>query len=246
MPLRLLCPPELRALVAYGAFGMHVGIAVLQSLAIGTAFLVNSVVYAYGFGSSVEPSLEDVGFRAAVVVAGLSAAYSTLVGFLPEDFPSTPFALFAWNGTQWDCLFKHLVDGDTRLVVSPDGPPSVGAKVFPKVNGTELGGSAQGRPPVDRSSAFDAWDQFLGETLVPSVHFANAILPENDDDDFDAPNLCRVVDEYLKAQSIVVVDTARPALRASFVQLRPGTSVIARVLADAHGPVTSRLSSSTQ
>jgi len=234
VPLGLFLPPGLRVMVAYGAFGMHVGIAALQSLAIGTAFLVNSVIYAYGFGSGVQPFTSGNGWPEALAVASASAFYSIFIGLLPENFPSTPFALFAWNGKQWDSLFEHLVTGNTRLVVSPDGPPQVGAEVFPKVAGTELAGG-DGRPDCSQSCTFDAWDQFLGETLVPSSDFAKRIFPN--DSGLHVPNLCRAVDEYLKAESIVVIDTGRPALQSFFVQLKPGTQVVARVLADAHGAV---------
>ena len=34
----------------------------------------------------------------------------------PEDWPLTPFCLFAWNAPQWEALFSRLVRGRTRLV----------------------------------------------------------------------------------------------------------------------------------
>ena len=52
----------------------------------------------------------------------------------PEEWPLTPFALFAWSGAQWEALFRNLVDGRVRLVLSTTATSPVGCVVVPKAS----------------------------------------------------------------------------------------------------------------
>ena len=229
----LLLPARLRPAVALGAIAMHVGIAALQSLAIGVAFLVNVPVYAYGFCAPFAPYSAS-GFPQAVAVAAASAAAVAGFGLLPEDFPCSPFALFPWNGDQWARLFEAYVNEDTRLVLHlRDAPPEAGAVVHGKTEaGSELGGDVS-RPDVSRACAFDAWDQVFGETLAPR-DFVSARLAATP---LDQPAVCAALDAFLEAGTVVAIDSGAPLLACSFVRLKAGTTnVVGAVVADARGP----------
>ena len=109
------------------------------------AFVPNMATYVLGFGGflgfegeggdGLEPWVGDgwwvaVGVVAVLIVVTISRTHALLnqqkktddsntvsVRLLPEDWPCTPFALFAWNGTQWKDLFRRFHTGDTRLVL---------------------------------------------------------------------------------------------------------------------------------
>ena len=234
--LGLLLPARLRPLVAVGAVLMHAGIACLQSLAIGVAFLVNVPVYAYGFGADFEP-FAAAGFPQAAAVVAASAALVLVFGPLPEDWPSTPFALFPWNGDQWAALFDAYVVGDTRLVLSPENdPPRPGKTIVYKKHESdgELCGD-EGRPDASRPCCFDAWDQVFGETLAPPPFVTDALatLP------LDQHRVCAALDAFLEARTVVAVDGGAPLVSARFARVEPGTAVVAAILADGRTPAPS-------
>merc|ERR1712232_1247715 len=58
---------------------------------------------------------------AALAIGGLSLLYVVTSGWLiPENWPLSPFPLFAWPGAYWDSILNVLHTGDTRLVLTTD------------------------------------------------------------------------------------------------------------------------------
>ena len=237
VPAALLLPLALRPLLAAVSCMLHVGIAAVQSLDIGLYFLPNLGTYCLGFGSSVP--LGSPGWWCAIAVCAASAA-PLLVRrrLVAEDWPLTPFALFAWSGPQWRSLFARLVDGDTRLVLGARAPPQPGQVVVPAAG-------LEGRRPAAGAGemAYDGWEQAVGETLV-----FNEVLRGLDWEAMAAggraggwaPRLAVAVEKWLAGGRLVLAGTGEPLRYASVVSVRKeegggGLDVVCEVLATGKG-----------
>ena len=197
---------------------LHMGIAVVQSLDIG-AFLPNLGTYLLGFGAA-DATPGSAGWWCAL---GISAAGAVPLALrrrlVAEDWPLSPFALFAFSGRQWDALFTHLdllpgvADRRTRLVLGPAAMASpVGCAVVGRLSS---GGSndSDGAKVV-----YNGWEQVIGETLV-----FNEVL---DGVDFDL--LCK--DAATAAATSAALPCGRPGWRRRRrrVRRRPAAHAAAR------------------
>ena len=180
---------------------------------------------------------------------------------LPENWPLSPFALFAWSGPQWHELFRRFADGDTRLVlvtgtspaddtgtVAPDKHPLVGCIPIPKFGvGGEWGGSdglkqRQVTTTTDSDAeCFDAWDVLLGETLV-HAQIVEALFaaggtgfggqPGPSSPPWDAALFCRLVSTWLvRCRRLVALDSGLALQRCYFVRVNKTGGQITEVLA---------------
>jgi hypothetical protein len=155
---------------------MHVGIGVIQSFIIGVAFLPNVATYNMGFGSdSVHVGQEPWWWAVSVVAVFAGATLvqttrSSTVRLLPEDWPCTPFALFAWNGQQWNSLFSAFASGEERLVLynSTDVRSLVGRELVPRCWSRRQARSTRERPCCD-GMVHEGWEVLCGETFCHDI-----------------------------------------------------------------------------
>ena len=234
VPASLAIRPEQRPIIAAMAFGLHVGIAMVQSFGIGLAFIPNTASYVLGFGgilSSTSMSgpgvaVNEPGWWMAVAVAVCSSIRPLLFNrLLPESWPLSSFALFPWSGPQWAFLFAHFVNNETRLVIAPWGTAPkdlLGKSLVPKYTVDEE------RRKVDLG-VFDGWEQCLGETIVhPTVldatmrlfkaHVGSRGLTKSSWDEFTAAiqswlcsekRLVRVNGQLLASCFVVTIDRSQ-------------------------------------
>lgn len=175
-----------RVLVVLAVLGLHVGIALFLSLIIGARMALGCLgPYAYVLIASGAATSARLRFLSLVGVA--PCVWQICVGLLPEDWPCSNFALFAWSGAQWQCLWKSFEQGDVRLVISTAElrhPESllgrhIGSKFGPKLPRGDFddGDSATWREAPTRApseasgdeagpAAFDAWETLVGRTIV--------------------------------------------------------------------------------
>jgi hypothetical protein len=229
--------------------------------------------------AGLEPWVGDGWWVAVGVVAGLAAITlvrtlmlrieeegrspaddpnAVTVRLLPEDWPCTPFALFAWNGAQWKDLFQRFHTGDTRLVLltasaaqrlgrdgkqkqekkkkekSAGAPDASGAMAL--VGHTVLAHMAsRSRDKVDAAAdvrLHDFWELGLGET------FAHGPVLEKYrwGDAWDARRFCADVEAWLVEEKRLVDLVSGEFLEvAAFVEVAKekggGGGVVTRVLA---------------
>lgn len=100
VPLCLFVPAKYRFVMTLASVGLHVGIAAAQSCGIGIAFLSCLASYTLGFGSTrVELLTPEWWLAASVgVLVPTAALLLRKQTVLPEDWPSSPVALFPWSG----------------------------------------------------------------------------------------------------------------------------------------------------
>lgn len=166
----LVAPRSWQILTALLMVGLHIGIAVVHSSAIGVFFLPNVASYVVGFYDFAA----DSGFQAGlatreedwapfggycwtvgIIFNAVACIYSVITRrLISEDWPLTPMALFPWNGKQWRLLHDAFVEGRTRLVGVP-------ASVMLKVQ------VAQGSPKDD--NMVDLKRLLVGCPVVPIV-----------------------------------------------------------------------------
>ena len=238
VPASLFLGVELRVWLAFASVALHLGIASAQSLIIGFAFIPNVASYVYGFGApDCEPFDSSGGWPVAVAVVAASSACVILRGkLLPEDWPSSPFALFPWSGPQWDLLFDRLSRGRTRLVLaSVECQNPLGCAVLAKDSG-EADFKKSARSVADTARiVHDSWEQVVGETLVMSE-----LLPAFDFEAMAKPDwkesawpkrVASAVQAWLERdRRLIVVSTGKPLLRAYFVELHATKDVVVRVI----------------
>lgn len=244
VPAALVMPPTMRLLLVVASCSLHMGIAVVQSLDIGTAFLPNLGTYLLGFGAA-DATPGSAGWWCAL---GISAAGAVPLALrrrlVAEDWPLSPFALFAFSGRQWDALFTHLdllpgvADRRTRLVLGPAAMASpVGCAVVGRLSS---GGSndSDGAKVV-----YNGWEQVIGETLV-----FNEVL---DGVDFDllckdaataaatsaaapplwAARLAEATEAWLEGGRLLMLPHGEPLRHAWVVALEADCDVVSAVFA---------------
>ena len=231
VPAALLLPPTVRWTLVLASVALHLGIASMQSLVIGLAFLPNVAPYVLGFASA------GADVRAAVVVCATSAAAVACRRghVLPEDWPVSPFALFAWNHQQWGVLFARFKEGDTRLILRTDSEQcSVGATVVGKWGAnSRANGAGSGGPTKRRgASCYDAWEQSMGETLV----FGGVLRALELEwvgiaaDGWNTSRFCANVSVWLQAERrLVDIYSGRPLTQANFVRVERTAGAHARI-----------------
>eukprot|EP00501_MAST-03F_sp_TOSAG23-6_P002479 GSMAST32.ASY1.ANO1.2590.1 assembled CDS len=186
-PLSLFIPSNYRYIMIVASIAMHLGIAIVQSFIIGIAFLPNCASYCFGFGSS-DIHIGSTSWYTAVLIIILWAIgtgvcsmkrKNGLIRLLPENWPCTPFALFAWNGEQWYTLFQRFVDSDTRLVIYNNNAVInlVGMEVT-NPNPT-ISKKQKKQKYININNVFDAWGLLLGETLCHSIVYEHDICHKN-------------------------------------------------------------------
>jgi hypothetical protein len=227
VPLSLFLP-SLRVPVFFASILLHLGIMVSQSLVIGVAFLPNCAAYWIAFlapGAAVNEGLVTVGTVPFEWVMwawfGLwisLLAFGTNRGVLPEDWPCTPFALFPWNGGQWNAMFKMFASQEEgcmyRLILIADA--------------SLLG------------TWHDGHEQCFGETLVYAelVPALNKVFPLSSKlESLGVGNkqmetfVCHIAEWLQLKKRLIDVKTGRFLQHAAYVKLNPDSMSIERVIA---------------
>jgi hypothetical protein len=239
----LLIPPEFRVVMVVASVGLHCGIAAMQSLVIGFAFLPNVAGYWLGFAGSQTTVFSPAWWAATAVVMTSLGALALRRGVpLPEDWPLSPIALFAWSHTQWRALFDRFAEGKTRLVLCADGDAcQPGAKVVGKFGTSASGGVGECPtvPMVPRGAngcVYDGWEQCVGETLVFSS-ILRAVQQEGErmaSPAWDATSFIGAVNAWLRSdRPLEEVYSGRPVIRAFYVEVadgKDGDLVVSKVL----------------
>ena len=253
VPAALLLPGPMRPLVAIASLAMHVGIFLVQSAVIGLAFAPNISVYVLGFGGYGGAEYGSAGWLVALSITVASCLAVASTGLLrgkgggprftpiPEEWPLTNFALFAWSAEQWKLLFRWLVDGPYRLVLTtsdlPITKPSllVGRRVVSKWgltaranDGENISDNTDGYgstmiDTTEKDGVYDGWEQCLGETLVIPAVFRGLDFGAmaKGEEDYDGSDLVAAVSGWLKAEErLVLAADGRPLVNAFFVRLR--------------------------
>ena len=209
VPLSLFMPSNQRWAMMFVSVAMHIGIGVLQSFIIGAAFLPNVATYWFGFGSIVV-EVGSTAWLASVVVVGLwgaltfaltTTANKKTVRLLPEDWPCTPFALFAWNGNQWKTLFDRYVTSNRRLVVyNSKDIIKEGLSIAPRCWSREACLQAkQNRDVVGNNKdpiMHNGWELLCGETFCHTQVFDELHL--NDDGEWNAKEFVSAVSKWME------------------------------------------------
>tara|TARA_B110000091_G_scaffold7514_1_gene7352 strand:- start:29 stop:790 length:762 start_codon:yes stop_codon:yes gene_type:complete len=202
-------PSNQRWAMMFVSVAMHIGIGVLQSFIIGAAFLPNVATYWFGFGSIVV-EVGSTAWLASVVVVGLwgaltfaltTTANKKTVRLLPEDWPCTPFALFAWNGNQWKTLFDRYVTSNRRLVVyNSKDIIKEGLSIAPRCWSREACLQAkQNRDVVGNNKdpiMHNGWELLCGETFCHTQVFDELHL--NDDREWNAKEFVSAVSKWME------------------------------------------------
>ncbi|CAJ1327067.1 unnamed protein product [Effrenium voratum] len=168
--------PRWRFSVGLGLVTLHLGIGAIQSGAIGAFFLPNVAAYVLGFGcfQDADLSVLSSGWCVAVAVCfvPLGAAFACRrSGLIQEDWPFTPFALFPWNGQQWNFLHESFVESDTRLVSpSADVGQLLGCRVIPIEHRSDVPLLARSiAPEAEELVLYDLWSRTLGITTYQDI-----------------------------------------------------------------------------
>ena len=176
-----------------------------------------------------------------------AASYgATLSGHMcPEDWPLTPFCLFAWNAAQWKTLFARFVHGRTRLVFATAEMAAaelVGLPVLSKWGIGDAGefAAVDGPTPARASAApaaravYNAWEQCMGETLVygPVLTALRREFDAMANAEWDAKRLTGALQAWLvSSQRLVERSSGRPLVATFWVQLDPTEEKVGKVLA---------------
>jgi len=237
IPFSLFLPSHLRMYMIFASVALHFGIAAVQSGLVGLAFVPNIATYILGFGAQIPIGSTPWFVALSIPVASAlwtSVSFTKKRHLLPEDWPCTPFALFAWSGAQWDIMFHHFVDSNTRLVLAPDScenGPQPGCIVVPKeVNPS---GKAPSKAPGE-GLVYDGWEQCVGETLVygPVLATLLAAFPsmsasKETGKAWDASTMLAGVEKWLQSdRRLVVTGSGEILTKAYFVQVKDGNRVV--------------------
>lgn len=214
VPASLAMPPgACRLAICVTMVGLHVGILLVQSGVIGVFFIPNIACYLLGFGAPLE--LFSPGWYCAVVVVIMSIGSVLGRGrLLPEDWPLTPFALFAWSGSQWQILRKTFEIGKTRLVLTA-------GDVSSNIIGASIEGKAMRSATASSSSrVFNAWNSCIADTTLHG-DVLNAL-------DFEAMGkatwepsdfVCKIQAWLQRTQRLIELRTGHALVRAYLVKL---------------------------
>lgn len=241
-PLAFVMPPRLRCILVVGSVALHLGICVVQSFGIGLAFIpgLGSYLVGYGVSGRNDVTMFSTEWYLSVSIFVIPMLYMFVTRtILPEDFPLTPWALFAWNSKQYVLLKKHFVSGDTRLVLATDDilmSELSGCSVVDKWGMTSAGHGSEGiatarqRPQHDRTIVFDAWDHIFGQTMVLNP-VVRALDFENMPNIWDASAACQQIDIWLRQkQRFFEVTSGFSLVRSYFVRVS-GSGKVVDVLA---------------
>ena len=248
VPLVLFVPPVARPVALLASVGLHLGIGVAQSAGIGLAFLPNIATYALGFSAHGPVLLTSFAWWIALTIAVAPAvvAFAVRRNLLPEDWPCTNFALFAWSSRQWEFLFERFRRGKTRLVLctaaSFSGPPTPeklrGIHVTRKADPAQRTRMATNPGGALDIVVHDAWEQIVGETLVfPTLMWPlleGAKLPRAKP---GAPTRSYNRDDWLREFAVLVSKWLRRARLIEHVSGNPVLYAVA-VRVDADNVVT--------
>ena len=258
VPLSLCVSSEWRYCVMAASVGMHIGIGLLQSFIIGVAFLPNIAAYYFGFCSTGISTSSDAWIAAGAVVVAWSGAtllwnLPSCIGtpggggrqqcrLLPEDWPCTPFALFAWNGRQWNVLFSRFVKLDRRLVVYNNAATKssdlVGCEIVPrcwsrmeyKNNKRNLGMHTK---TTCTRQVHNGWELLAGETFCHPVVLEQLNLHGSEvvEEEWDGKEFVVQVSMWMeKSQRFVAIDSGTVMNRVAYVIVESNTVV--KVLAE--------------
>lgn len=249
VPLSLFLPcGGPRFAVALASVGLHIGIATVQSGVVGLAFLPNLATYLLGFNNDLEVGSD--GWWLSLVVTAVSAFAVIGRGWrlLPENWPLTPFALFAWSSFQWNLLFTHFVRRRTRLALAVSSTALAAGKAG-LIGASVVSAYDQEAQPVRRSEKkglvlFDGWEQCIGETLVfqevlDCIDFEAMASVQGGTftDACGAVQLVTQVEWWLEQQKrLLVAETGEVLTKAFWVMLDPIEDVVVEVLAVADTP----------
>mmetsp|Transcript_114828 Transcript_114828/g.335838 ORF Transcript_114828/g.335838 Transcript_114828/m.335838 type:complete len:491 (+) Transcript_114828:160-1632(+) len=227
-PLAFVVPMHLRIVYCYGMLVLHIGIAALQSGAIGAFFLPCAASYVFGL-HMFESSDLNVGSPGWFLALGVFALL-TLSGpllrrrLLPEDWPLTPFALFPWSGSQWQALHRTFVDGNTRLVLTTDIADPMGLRVFQlEHRACQREGQGNDGADADRpTAAYCAWNRVVGVTTLQN-ELLEALQPEfaaMTGKHWDASCFVSAVEGWLARGRMVEISSGKALARAFLVTVR--------------------------
>ena len=184
VPCCLFLPSKYRWIMILTSIGMHIGIAFSQSFIIGIAFLPNIATYCYGFGAtSIDMNTKGWWVAMSMVFVWCIATYFRRSRLLSENWPLTPFALFAWNGKQWDSLFDRFKRGNTRLVVyNPTYLASNGLIneiVTPNCYTKKEFCNNKIKDDDGSSNIYNGWELLMGETFCHSIVLNHLGIDDN-------------------------------------------------------------------
>lgn len=229
-PVAFIMPVRYRIVYCYGMLLLHIGIAALQSGAIGAFFLPCAASYVFGLHSFEGSDFLEVGSPGCLLAFGVFSSL-TLAGpllrgrLLPEDWPFTPFALFPWSGSQWAALHAAFVEGSTRLVLTTaEVVDPVGLRVFQLEHRTRqrVGQGNEGAASDRPKAAYCAWNRLVGVTtlqneLLEALRLEFSAMAGKD---WDATGLVRAFESWLACGRMVEISSARTLERAFFVTVR--------------------------
>jgi hypothetical protein len=242
VPLCLLLPSNLRYIMMIASIGMHIGIGIVQSFIIGVAFLPNVATYYFGFGSPVVQFGTKGWYAACSCVIGWCLATFLLtvcsknnvgVRLLPEDWPMTPFALFAWNGKQWNTLFNRYVTSNKRMVVYNSNNLSnlVGCYIVPRCWSSDAFEINNKHNMYVENIVYNGWELLCGETFCHSVVLEQLSLSVNRH--WDDKKFVRVVSLWMeKSERFVKLNNGKVMNRVAYVEVDKSGSKITKVLAE--------------
>ena len=205
-------------------------------------FFFSVATYNFGFGAdSVHVGQESWWWGISVVATFASLTLvrtmlSSSVRLLPEDWPCTPFALFAWNGKQWNKLFSTFVKGDKRLVLynSTNVRSLVGKDIVPRCWSRVEQTSIRCEGMVH-----NGWEVLVGETFCHAVvleQLLEHLLSEEDDfgRSWDATKFVTNVSKWMaRTKRFVLIKNGTAMNRVAYVELddeRRIKSVMAEII----------------
>jgi hypothetical protein len=117
---------------------MHLGIALLMSLRVGLVFFTTLPTYLIGFRCASLPGSPE---WLCAVCLGIGPSLAALLSqkLLPDQWPSSSISLFMWSGAQADALARHLMTGDTRIVMCTDAALAAAAARHRRRRGSRSG-----------------------------------------------------------------------------------------------------------
>jgi len=239
VPLSLLLPHQFRIIMLVMLVKMHFGIAVVQSLVVGLAFLPCVGSYYFGFGAEVV--IGTPAWWLAVMVATIVPIWYFMTGqLIAEDWPLTPFALFAWSEQQWRILFHRFASGNTFLVFTVDTGHQKAEKIL--IGKHIVHKSADSLPSTVSNLAskpqkilgpvvYNGWEQAIGETLVYNGVWKALAFSEMVKENWDATKFVSKMEIWLAKEKLVEIHSGEPLLRAYYVQVDQSSGKVLKILA---------------
>ena len=206
--------------------GWFVAVALVFALSLGTLFCTLALLRSKSNANSKAMANSTVSVR-----------------LLPENWPCTPFALFAWNGLQWRELFMRFSSGNSRLVLLtavPSMGSGNGGRDETGILGVPLlhhcGPSYRDTLEAKTVRLHDFWELGIGETFAHSELLERYRwgAKQKVDREWDAQQFVHDVADWLKKERrLVDLVSGEYLSEAAFVKVhsRDGTFVVAEVLA---------------